>query len=211
MIRHSLILSAVALCAPVCLTAPAVAQIPAIDSGDPVDFCRAETKGKKAQIACLEEVVVGLMGARAPVASDATVAPTGEVLAAPAVAQPAPVAPVPQTPAAQSTSSQTADAGPVGLGAEQVKARSRTDEQSRKEREDETVEAVIVEIAKNNAGRYVIILDNGQVWRQKSSDSARAVISKKLTYTATIKRGVVGGYRMKISRNSRPLSVERLK
>ncbi len=61
-------------------------------------------------------------------------------------------------------------------------------------------------------GIAIIVLDNGQVWRQISSDSTRLRLKRKpIDYQATIKKGAVGSFRMRIEPLGRTIRVRRIK
>jgi hypothetical protein len=56
----------------------------------------------------------------------------------------------------------------------------------------------------------VVHLDNGQVWRQISSDYAKFPLSKGKTYIATISRGFFGSYDLEIEGFRQMAKVERI-
>ncbi len=61
-------------------------------------------------------------------------------------------------------------------------------------------------------GVAIIVLDNGQVWRQISSDSVRLRLKRKpIDYQATIKKGAVGSFRMRIEPLGKTIRVRRIK
>ncbi|MEO0398408.1 MAG: hypothetical protein AAF224_03170 [Pseudomonadota bacterium] len=200
----------------------AVAEPPALS--DDILQCRAEKK-KKNQIRCLEAAITRLTATRS-----GTDTLDNEAAANPSIArtdnQDAPepstqfadpvIAPTPAEPSIDRSADTAAVAVKTkepaeGLGAEQVMAcRAKTPEEKQRA-EDEKVTAVITEFAITPSGTYVFFLDNGQVWRQKSADSARVRLSKKLTYDVEVRRGAISGYRLKINRLRRSLLVERLK
>lgn len=116
------------------------------------------------------------------------------------------------------TSAQLADAAPqktadepTGLGKEQVLARTQPLSERKKDREESSVSSALTDFAVNRNGFYVFFLENGQIWRQKSSDSNRAKLSPRRSYSAEVSEGMVSGYRLKLDKVKRPFLVERLK
>ena len=84
----------------------------------------------------------------------------------------------------------------------------------RKKREEKpkSLQAIVVEIARNAQGRYVIVLENGQVWRQLKADNARLLVPKDLQNSpATIRRRSFGSFLFSFNANNRAVKVERLK
>jgi len=74
------------------------------------------------------------------------------------------------------------------------------------------LEASLIELAKNKNGKYVMILDNGQVWRQLKSDTSRLSLGRNEgNVPVTIKRRALGGYAFSLARDKRSVKVERLK
>lgn len=72
--------------------------------------------------------------------------------------------------------------------------------------------AKVIEFSLDPYGDFTATLDNGQVWRQLSGDTATAHFTgtKKL-YTAVVKRGPLNNYRMKINELGRWYRVRRIK
>ena len=62
-----------------------------------------------------------------------------------------------------------------------------------------------------NTGRFVVFLDNGQIWRQIEGDSDRAHFYKTQKNVVVIERGVMGSYDMHINGLSRGFKVRREK
>ncbi len=57
-----------------------------------------------------------------------------------------------------------------------------------------------------------IVLDNGQIWRQLDSDTRYLrPLKEGVTYTATIKRGAVGSFRMTVEPTGQTIRVRRIK
>lgn len=82
------------------------------------------------------------------------------------------------------------------------------------EEEDDVAEidAVAVEIGKNNRGKLFVILDNGQVWRQIDGDSSSPYYPKDVEgLPVTIKKGALGSYFVKIGRSKDAFKANRIK
>ncbi|MFN0023201.1 MAG: hypothetical protein ACKVS5_04805 [Parvularculaceae bacterium] len=70
----------------------------------------------------------------------------------------------------------------------------------------------VVEFRVNRLGDLTAVLENGQVWRQLSSDGAVVRPSNNgKVYTVSIKRGPLGNYLMKINELDRSIRVRRIK
>lgn len=62
---------------------------------------------------------------------------------------------------------------------------------------------------RNYAGQYTMVLENGQVWTAASGNYKK--LPKKGKITVEIKKGSMGGFRMKINGGKRAYRVKRLK
>lgn len=162
----------------------------AAQPADPIDYCRETSGGKSERIACLEAAITALMAQRS--ASAPPLPPdVSDIAAAP-----------PPVPAAPPVS---------GLGAEQVEKRLRKEDKLAEAEEEETeVTAAVVEFGETALGKALLILDNGQVWRQRDSDRNRIRLSAKQQYTVTIKQGMISGYRIHINELGRTFVAERI-
>ncbi|MEL7490274.1 MAG: hypothetical protein AAGJ73_06110 [Pseudomonadota bacterium] len=150
----------------------------------------------KARLACLDGVLETLELATDTTALDDQADPQVPALAnaSSAVEEPEPEAEVPE---------ETAE-----FGAEDIK----TKQASKKTKRPNLLNATLIELATNKSGKYVMILDNGQVWRQLQSDTGRLSIGKKeANLPVTIKRRSLGGYSFSLERDRRSVRVERLK
>lgn len=73
----------------------------------------------------------------------------------------------------------------------------------------DALDAKIAGAKKNAIGKWIITLDNGQIWHETS---ASGFIGKvKVDQTARIKHGKFGGFRMYLDDKKRPLAVKRIK
>lgn len=125
------------------------------------------------------------------------------VAAAPAAAVAAPVAPaVPAVPAT------TVEPAPVAAAADPVAEfglENRPKPQTEVERQDE-IQARVVERKKDPYGKWILTLDNGQVWQQSESATFSFASDQ-----VVIERGMLGAFYLKVDGQSRRLKVKRLK
>jgi hypothetical protein len=100
---------------------------------------------------------------------------------------------------------------PAQFGSENTQATRQKVEQA--EQEIDSITAGVSEYAFNPFGKFIVFLDNGQVWRQLAGDSGdkplfhRAAKDNKVT----ISRGLIGSYNLTINDSSRTYKVERVK
>ncbi len=102
---------------------------------------------------------------------------------------------------------QSLNAQAPELGAEQVKNRQTRFEP----KESQTLTATIAEASYSLRDRLIVILDNGQIWRQSQGGERKLRLSPKRTYEVEIKPGLISGYKMNIKGQNRTIRVERLK
>lgn len=78
------------------------------------------------------------------------------------------------------------------------------------EADDESVKQISANIAELNEGvsGFVVTLDNGQVWRQIE---ARTLPPVRVGDAVTIRKGMIGGYRLTFERQQRTIPVKRVK
>lgn len=72
------------------------------------------------------------------------------------------------------------------------------------------ITAKVTEVSYTPFGKFVLFLDNGQVWRQIDADSDRADFSRNGN-TVTIERGALGSYALMIDNSSKTYKVKRAK
>ncbi len=86
------------------------------------------------------------------------------------------------------------------FGEEDLQASAKT-----KSEEIDSLSASVVEIARTAHGKIVVVLDNGQVWRQLDSDSSAPLIPKTAQgLPVRLKKAAFGSYTIRIG-NSRDL------
>ena len=79
----------------------------------------------------------------------------------------------------------------------------------------ETIDSIVAGVTEysfNPFGRFVVFLDNGQIWRQLDSDSGRVLFSRTLSDNkVTISRGAFGSYNLRLAGQNALFKVRRLK
>ncbi len=76
----------------------------------------------------------------------------------------------------------------------------------------ESISAGVTDYAKTPFGKFIVFLDNGQVWRQLDSDSGVAHFLKEAKDNKiVISRGLLGSYNFKINDSNQLFKVKRLK
>ncbi len=76
--------------------------------------------------------------------------------------------------------------------------------------QEQPLVAVAETIAKDRRGKLIVILHNGQVWRQLPGDQGRIHIGED-NPEIEIKRAALGSYSMKVGKARRRIKVERVK
>ncbi|HUO91861.1 MAG TPA: hypothetical protein VMU22_03020 [Rhizomicrobium sp.] len=97
------------------------------------------------------------------------------------------------------------------FGAENTQAARQQAETA--EQEINSITAGVSEYAFNPFGKFIVFLDNGQVWRQIEGDSGMKAMFHKPAKDnrVTISRGLIGSYNLTINDSSRTYKVERVK
>ncbi|MEZ5893215.1 MAG: hypothetical protein R3C58_08750 [Parvularculaceae bacterium] len=97
---------------------------------------------------------------------------------------------------------------PETFGSESLPDVRRSKDEKRLKR----VTGAITEIRMNQFNRATIVLENGQVWKQLSSDSAVLHFgAKERQFTASIKRGAMGNYMLTVEELKKTIRVRRVK
>lgn len=182
------------------LVGPVVAQ--SLD--DPIARCR-NAGDDKARIACLETALRAIP----PVSAGAPTTPAEIVPAPPETAPPVSV-PVPARPVTAIVPSTPSEKASTGLGSEQI-VRRKERERPNKQKSRERIEVAVQSFARNALGKWVFVLNNGQIWRQLQGDPTDPILREGQNYTASIRRGTISGYRMNIREVRSTLVVERLR
>lgn len=95
------------------------------------------------------------------------------------------------------------------FGAERLPREAKGDDE---DDEVASIEAGVVEIGRSLTGKIIVVLDNGQVWRQIDSDKSTPYIRKNIEgVTATVKRGFLSSYVMRISGTHESFKARRIK
>jgi len=165
-----------------------------------------------ARLACYDRLAPQVKAALAVPAATAVAPPSAP--AAPAVASA-------QKPAAKDQSSwfgfgmgdifgsspeqQTA---PAQFGSDQLSSAH----QQAQAHEIDSISARVNEYAMNPFGAFIVFLDNGQVWRELPSESARVIFRHGAKDNiVTIERGMLGSYILHLNGDLRGYKVERIK
>lgn len=178
------------------------------------------------KLACFTAVVESLKSAPtapsvdspAPSASDSDALPAAAQTTSPVPQEPSSPVPDAPTPAAQTTSAEPLDESPDAREGvlEIVEVPSVADSENlyrgAREKEDPyeslPFEATIVGIRVNQDGRFSVVLDNGQIWRETQGPR---VGTPKEGQAVEVYKGRAGGYRMKIDGVPRVAWVRRTK
>ena len=75
----------------------------------------------------------------------------------------------------------------------------------------DSIAAGVSDFAYNPYGRFVVFLDNGQIWQQLQADTGQARFSKNTKNQVTISRGMLGSYNLVIGGRSAIFKVKRIK
>ncbi|VAV86835.1 hypothetical protein MNBD_ALPHA06-150 [hydrothermal vent metagenome] len=99
---------------------------------------------------------------------------------------------------------------PFGLGAERVPLEGELKEQSRRDAAQAEF-STVVDFAYNKEGKLVLVLSNGQAWKQLSSDLQTVSLQDGDSPQISIRRGAVSGYRLKFIEANRTMTVTRVR
>ncbi len=76
----------------------------------------------------------------------------------------------------------------------------------------DSITAKVTDVAFTPFGKFIVFLDNGQVWRQIEGDADHAIFRKPAkSNTVTIGRGFIGSYNLTINDSARLFKVTRVK
>jgi hypothetical protein len=89
------------------------------------------------------------------------------------------------------------------------------DTRTQEETEAKTVDSIsagVTDYALTPFGKFIVFLDNGQVWRQEEGDADHATFHRNpKDNTVTIERGFLGSYNLKLNDSNRIYKVTRVK
>ena len=76
----------------------------------------------------------------------------------------------------------------------------------------DSITASVTEYAFTPFGKFIVFLDNGQVWKQMQGDADHAISSKNpKDNKVTISRGFIGSYNLSVNDSAKIYKVERVK
>ena len=105
-------------------------------------------------------------------------------------------------PARQTTAAQ--------FGSDKLPATHATEETA--PAEVDSIAAGVTDVAYTPFGKFIVFLDNGQVWRQIEGDSEQAIFKRPARANrVTISRGFIGSYNLIIDGSNRMYKVTRVK
>lgn len=108
-------------------------------------------------------------------------------------------------------SGQAQQTTPQTFGAENTPA-AQTAREDHKSQAIDSITAGLTEYAYNPFGKFLVILDNGQIWKQLQGDSGRAHFRRKASDNkVTISRGFLGSYNLTINGSNKVYKVNRVK
>lgn len=155
-------------------------------------------------------------------------APPSAAAPAPMAQLPAytPSAPAPQSapPAPQSSSSwydptswfgknnpQRESDKPADFGAETIRNQQVAANDPAQPKALDEMRANVSKVEFSPTGRFIVTLENGQVWRQLDADTGQARFNKKGGDAVTISRGLLGSYNLVVEGRAMLFKVKRLK
>jgi hypothetical protein len=100
---------------------------------------------------------------------------------------------------------------PQQFGAENLPSTRQKVEQA--EQEVDSITAGVTEYAFTPFGKFIVFLDNGQIWRQLQGDTGDKPMFHKnpKDNKVTIERGLIGSYNLMVNDSTRSYKVERIK
>jgi len=75
----------------------------------------------------------------------------------------------------------------------------------------ESISAGVTDYTIDSLGHFVVMLDNGQVWKQSQNDNGHARFRKNRPNAAVISRGLLGGYGLVLNDGVASYTVRRIK
>lgn len=110
-----------------------------------------------------------------------------------------------------SSGTATAQTTPQTFGQEST-PQAKTEEKTLEQEEVNAITAGVTDYSYTPFGKFIVFLDNGQVWRQQEGDSDRAHFSgAPKDNKVTITRGAFGSYNMQVNDAHHQFKVVRVK
>jgi hypothetical protein len=75
----------------------------------------------------------------------------------------------------------------------------------------DSITAKVAEYSFTANGKFIIFLDNGQVWRQIEGDTGKPLFSKRGDNVVKIERGVMGSYNLMVNDSAAVYKVKRIR
>ena len=97
------------------------------------------------------------------------------------------------------------------FGAEDLPRTAKVEDDDEDDDEVDSIESRVVEVGKNLRGKLIVVLENGQVWRQISADQSTPYIPSNYEGTAEVKRGFMGSYVIRLSDTRDSFKARRVK
>jgi len=179
--RITMLIAAVVFCA-------GAAAAPNLEAA--MTFCASQPEAA-ARLVCYDAIAAQLK--------------TAAVAAAPASSPAAPAVTTPAAPAVAADAPKTQTA--TGFGGEYVKDPAHDDALPAEEVDEIHAKVTSVTFTANN--RFIVTLDNGQVWRQKQGEIERFRFSKTGGDVVTISRGFWHSYNLVLNDGDGPYKVVR--
>lgn len=98
-------------------------------------------------------------------------------------------------------------AAPGGIGAEQVQVET---DPARSDNEVQSEESIVADFAYNQNDKLIIVLSNGQVWKQRTGDSVDVFLKTGDSPRVVVREGAVSGYRMNFPDLNKTIIVSRI-
>jgi hypothetical protein len=99
-------------------------------------------------------------------------------------------------------------AQPSGIGAEQVQVEQDIEHGDNRLLQRE--ESIVADFAYNQNDKLIIVLSNGQVWKQRTGDSVDVFLKKGDAPKVIVRKGAVSGYRMNFPDLNQTIIVSRI-
>ncbi len=176
--------------------APAAAQTAA-------DLMNCITIARDADRLACYDAAVAQVSPQAKALSEQRAKETARIAAEEAAAAEAAAKAKAEADAAARAAQAKADFGSEGVASKKVSERSKPDPD-----EITKLDATLTEILTNREGKYVFLLDNGQLWKQVSTEAG---LNIRAGDAVVLEKSTMGGYRLNFTRLKRWVLVKRLR